>query len=133
MSIQRSAWPGRSLGILACALFLASCASPGGGGSSGSGGVVASEATAANVARVGFLSDYAKLAPMPGGGGMLCWRDSGVDWKRYDKVLIPELNTGQLRLLIRGNFLIDAQGFNKVAGKPFLVAELVEKINQLLA
>ncbi len=53
--------------------------------------------------------------------------------KRYDKVLIPELNTGQLRLLIRGNFLVDAIGFNKIAGKPFLVVELVEKINQILA
>ena len=53
--------------------------------------------------------------------------------KRYDKVLIPELNTGQLQLLIRGNFLVDAIGFNKIAGKPFLVAELVEKIDQVLA
>jgi 2-oxoglutarate ferredoxin oxidoreductase subunit alpha len=52
--------------------------------------------------------------------------------KRYEKVLIPELNTGQLRLLIRANFLVDAQGFNKIAGKPFLVAELVDKINKVL-
>ena len=52
--------------------------------------------------------------------------------KHYDKVLIPELNTGHLRLLIRANFLVDAIGFNKIAGKPFLVHELVEKINQVL-
>jgi 2-oxoglutarate ferredoxin oxidoreductase subunit alpha len=38
-----------------------------------------------------------------------------------------------LRLLIRGYYLVDAQGFNKIAGKPFLVAELVEKIDQMLA
>ena len=47
--------------------------------------------------------------------------------KNYEKVLIPELNTGQLRLLIRGNFLVDALGLNKIAGKPFLVVELAGK------
>lgn len=52
--------------------------------------------------------------------------------RRYEKVLIPELNTGQLRLLIRANFLVDAQGFNKIAGKPFLVSELVDRINKIL-
>ena len=59
-------------------------------------------------------------------------RNLGEILKRYEKVLIPELNTGQLRLLIRSYFLVDAQGFNKIAGKPFLVTELVEKINQIL-
>jgi 2-oxoglutarate/2-oxoacid ferredoxin oxidoreductase subunit alpha len=52
--------------------------------------------------------------------------------KRYEKVLIPELNTGQLRLLIRGQFLVDAHGYNKIQGKPFLVAELMQKIDQML-
>lgn len=51
---------------------------------------------------------------------------------RYKKVLIPELNTGQLRLLIRAKYLVDAQGYNKVQGKPFLVRELVDRINQML-
>lgn len=60
-------------------------------------------------------------------------KNLGEILRSYDKVLIPELNTGQLRLLIRGTFLVDAQGLNKIAGKPFLVAELVEKINQVLA
>ncbi len=50
---------------------------------------------------------------------------------RYDKVLIPELNLGQLRTLIRSRYLVDAIGFNKVKGKPFTVVELVEKINEL--
>jgi 2-oxoglutarate/2-oxoacid ferredoxin oxidoreductase subunit alpha len=59
-------------------------------------------------------------------------RNLGDIVKRYDKVLIPELNTGQLRLLIRGNFLVDAQGLNKIQGKPFLVSELVQKIDQML-
>jgi 2-oxoglutarate ferredoxin oxidoreductase subunit alpha len=52
--------------------------------------------------------------------------------KRYEKVLIPELNMGQLCMLVRAKFLVDAAGFNKIAGKPFLVSEVVEKINQML-
>jgi 2-oxoglutarate ferredoxin oxidoreductase subunit alpha len=52
--------------------------------------------------------------------------------RRYEKVLIPELNLGQLRLLIRGNFLVDAEGLNKVQGKPFTVAEVVAKIESML-
>ena len=39
--------------------------------------------------------------------------------KRFKRILIPELNTGQLRQLIRGTYLIDAIGFNKVQGQPF--------------
>ncbi len=50
---------------------------------------------------------------------------------RYEKVLIPELNMGQLRMLIRSRYLVDAIGFNKVKGKPFAVTELVEKISEL--
>jgi 2-oxoglutarate ferredoxin oxidoreductase subunit alpha len=42
----------------------------------------------------------------------------------YRTVLIPELNTGQLRRLIRAEYLIDAKGLNKVAGEPFKVAEI---------
>jgi 2-oxoglutarate ferredoxin oxidoreductase subunit alpha len=53
--------------------------------------------------------------------------------KSYDKVLIPELNMGQLRSIIRERYLIDAAGLNKIQGKPFAVAELVEKIESLLA
>lgn len=52
--------------------------------------------------------------------------------KRYDKVLIPELNVGQLRMLIRGTYLADAVGLNKIQGKPFLVSEIVRKIDELL-
>ncbi len=42
----------------------------------------------------------------------------------YRTVLIPELNNGQLRKLIRAEYLIDAKGLNKVAGEPFKVAEI---------
>ena len=59
-------------------------------------------------------------------------RNLGDLLKRYEKVLIPELNTGQLWLLIRGKFLVDAIGYNKIAGKPFFVHELVEEINRIL-
>ena len=51
---------------------------------------------------------------------------------RFKKVLIPELNMGQLRLLIRAKYLVDAKGYNKVQGKPFLVEELEEAINLML-
>ena len=51
---------------------------------------------------------------------------------RYERVLVPELNTGQLRFILRSRFLVDAEGFNKIQGKPFLVSELVEKINSML-
>ena len=51
---------------------------------------------------------------------------------RFKKVLIPELNDGQLRLLIRGKFLVDARGLNKVQGKPFLVEEIEQAIGLML-
>ena len=62
-----------------------------GAGAASTTGTVASEATAANVARVGFLTNYARLQAMPGGGGMLCWRDSGVNWRQYDKVMFERI------------------------------------------
>jgi 2-oxoglutarate/2-oxoacid ferredoxin oxidoreductase subunit alpha len=52
--------------------------------------------------------------------------------RRFEKVLIPELNRGQLRTLIRAEFLVDAIGLNKVQGKPFAIKEVVEKIEEIL-
>jgi 2-oxoglutarate ferredoxin oxidoreductase subunit alpha len=52
--------------------------------------------------------------------------------KRFKKVLIPELNMGQLRTIIRARYLVDAVGLNKVQGKPFSVAEVVDKIESVL-
>lgn len=49
----------------------------------------------------------------------------------FKKVLIPELNMGQLRFLIRGKFLCDAEGLNKIQGKPFKISEVVEKIDSM--
>jgi 2-oxoglutarate ferredoxin oxidoreductase subunit alpha len=52
--------------------------------------------------------------------------------RSYKKVLIPELNMGQLRTFIRAKYLIDAKGLNKVKGKPFAVREVVDEIRQQL-
>ncbi len=60
-------------------------------------------------------------------------RNLGEILKRYKKVLIPELNTGQLRFVIRGTYLVDAIGLNKIKGKPFLISELEAKIGEILA
>jgi 2-oxoglutarate/2-oxoacid ferredoxin oxidoreductase subunit alpha len=59
--------------------------------------------------------------------------DLGDILKRYERVLIPELNLGQLRLIIRGTYLVDAIGLNKVQGRPFHVSEVAAKINELLS
>lgn len=50
----------------------------------------------------------------------------------YDKVLVPEMNMGQLRSLIRSEFLIPAEGLNKVKGIPFTKNEIKEKVKELL-
>lgn len=52
---------------------------------------MASETTVASVRRIGFLIEYTRLQPMPGGGGMLCWRDPGADWKQYGKVMFERI------------------------------------------
>jgi 2-oxoglutarate ferredoxin oxidoreductase subunit alpha len=53
--------------------------------------------------------------------------------RRYNQVVVPELNCGQLRMLIRSRYLVDAIGFNKVKGKPFAVRELVERFRSILS
>ena len=50
----------------------------------------------------------------------------------FDKILIPELNLGQLLTIIRSRFLLDAIGLNKVAGKPFTSNEIFEKIESIM-
>jgi 2-oxoglutarate ferredoxin oxidoreductase subunit alpha len=54
--------------------------------------------------------------PMPANlGGLL---------KSFDRILVPEMNTGQLKTVLRDQFLVDAQPLNKVSGQPFTIAEL---------
>ncbi len=47
---------------------------------------------------------------------------------RYERVLIPEMNLGQLRKLVRAEFLVDAVGYNRVRGLPFKAEELAEEV-----
>jgi 2-oxoglutarate ferredoxin oxidoreductase subunit alpha len=59
-------------------------------------------------------------------------RNTGTVLRSYQKVLVPELNAGQLLRLLRSDFLIDAVGMNKVQGRPFLVSEIEGTIEQML-
>jgi 2-oxoglutarate/2-oxoacid ferredoxin oxidoreductase subunit alpha len=52
--------------------------------------------------------------------------------KRYKKVLVPELNMGQLLWLLRAKYLVDAVGLNKIQGRPFKQAELEQKFDEML-
>jgi len=53
--------------------------------------------------------------------------------RSYDKVLVPEINLGQLALLLRGKFLVDVISYNRVRGLPFTGAELAEAIEEVLS
>jgi 2-oxoglutarate ferredoxin oxidoreductase subunit alpha len=59
-------------------------------------------------------------------------RNLGDILKSFKKVLVPELNMGQLQLLLRGTYLVDAEGLHKVQGKPFLVSEIEAAIRERL-
>jgi 2-oxoglutarate ferredoxin oxidoreductase subunit alpha len=58
-------------------------------------------------------------------------RNLGDVLRSYKKVLLPEMNTGQLLKVIRAEFLLDVTGLNKVAGEPFKVSEITEKIMEM--
>ncbi len=64
------------------------------------------------------------LNPFPGNLGEVL--------SRFEKVLVPEMNLGQLRLLLRARYLVDAIGLNKVQGQPFKIKEIEKKIEELL-
>lgn len=59
-------------------------------------------------------------------------KNLGEMLQRYKKVLIPEINNGQLIKIIRDKYLVDAVGFNKIKGTPITRAELVSAIGELL-
>jgi 2-oxoglutarate ferredoxin oxidoreductase subunit alpha len=59
-------------------------------------------------------------------------RDLGEIISRYKKVLVPEMNMGQLLMILRAKYLVDAQGYNKIQGKPFKTSEIEQKIEQML-
>ena len=73
--------------------------------------------------RIGHLH-LRYLNPLPGNVGDIL--------KRYRKVLVPELNMGQLLWVLRAKYLVNAIGLNKIQGRPFKQAELDQKIEEVL-
>jgi 2-oxoglutarate ferredoxin oxidoreductase subunit alpha len=65
------------------------------------------------------------IAPMP--------RNMGALLKGYEKIMVPEMNTGQLKTVLRDQFLVDARPLNKVSGQPFTIAEIAAAIEEALA
>jgi 2-oxoglutarate ferredoxin oxidoreductase subunit alpha len=64
------------------------------------------------------------LSPLP--------NDLGEILRRYDRVLVAELNLGQLNKVLRAEYLVDARSYAKIQGQPFKVAELEDAIRHQL-
>jgi 2-oxoglutarate/2-oxoacid ferredoxin oxidoreductase subunit alpha len=64
------------------------------------------------------------MDPMP--------RNTGDVLRSFKRVLVPEMNLGQLCTLVRAKYLVDAIGLNKVEGKPFMIQEIQDRIVELL-
>src|SRR5688572_2605348 len=58
-------------------------------------------------------------------------RNLGEVLKSYKKVVVPEMNMGQLLWLLRAKYLVDAEGYNKIQGKPFKQSEIEAKIEEV--
>lgn len=58
--------------------------------------------------------------------------NTGEVLRRYQRVLVPEMNLGQLAMLLRARYLVDAVGFNLVRGLPFTSAEIADAIGKML-
>ncbi|ODU27901.1 2-oxoacid:acceptor oxidoreductase subunit alpha [Sphingopyxis sp. SCN 67-31] len=56
----------------------------------------------------------------------------GALLKSYDRVIVPEMNTGQLKTVLRDQYLVDAKPVNKVSGQPFRIAEIEAAIEEAL-
>ncbi len=82
------------------------------------------KAQRANGRRIGHVH-LRHLNPLPA--------NLGDVMQRYDKILVPEMNMGQLVMVLRAKYLFDAQGYNKIQGQPFKVSELEAKIEEVLA
>nr|WP_038281725.1 2-oxoacid:acceptor oxidoreductase subunit alpha [Pacificimonas flava] len=65
------------------------------------------------------------LWPMP--------KNLGPLLKDFDRILVPEMNTGQLKTVLRDQFLVDAKPLNKVSGQPFKIAEIGNAIEEALS
>jgi len=64
------------------------------------------------------------LCPLPG--------DLGAVLARYDRVVVPEMNLGQLSLLLRARYLVDVIGYHQVRGQPFTATELAGAVTDVL-
>ena len=64
------------------------------------------------------------LNPFPGNLGEVLGR--------FEHVLVPEMNLGQLAFILRGTYLVNVVSFSKVQGKPFSIHELVQKMKDTL-
>jgi len=60
-------------------------------------------------------------------------KNLGEVLKRYKKILVPEMNMGQLVMVLRAKYLVDAQGYDKIQGKPFRTSEIEAKMEEVLA
>ncbi len=65
------------------------------------------------------------IAPMP--------RNLAVLLRGFEHILVPEMNTGQLKTLLRDKYLVDARPLNKISGQPFQIAEISAAIETALA
>ncbi|HUR53456.1 MAG TPA: 2-oxoglutarate ferredoxin oxidoreductase subunit alpha, partial [Gemmataceae bacterium] len=93
----------------------------------GWGGTYGSITTAVDRARRKGLkvaqAHFRYLNPMP--------KNTEAVLKKYKKILVPELNSGQLCWLLRAKYLVPATGVNKIQGRPFLVSEIENAIEVL--
>ena len=64
------------------------------------------------------------IAPMP--------RNLGDLLRGFDQIIVPEMNTGQLKTVLRDQYLVDARPLNKVSGQPFTIAEIATAIDEAL-
>jgi 2-oxoglutarate ferredoxin oxidoreductase subunit alpha len=64
------------------------------------------------------MTQLRHLNPLP--------KNLGDVLRSYKKVLVPELNLGQLNFVLRGKYLVDTKGYDRITGKPFDVSELLE-------
>jgi 2-oxoglutarate/2-oxoacid ferredoxin oxidoreductase subunit alpha len=60
-------------------------------------------------------------------------RNLGALLRSYERILVPEMNTGQLKTVLRDQYLVDAKSLSKVSGRPFRIAEIEAAIHQALA
>ena len=59
-------------------------------------------------------------------------RNLGDVLRRFKRVLVPEMNSGQLALLLRARYLVDVVSYSKVQGQPFKRREIMERIQKVL-